>query len=262
MQTPVLSIITVCYQAKDAVRATMENILRQSWKQFEYLVIDGASSDGTEPFLYESEAVFKEAGIPFRFVSEPDHGIYDAMNKGTALAEGQWLLFLNAGDFFADDHVLEQIFSQPPKGQILYGDTLCSYQGRTKLYPALPLDQITREMAFCHQSAFIRRKLLLAQPYDTSYKICADHHFFLSMYLQKKAFEYRPFPISVYEIAGYSDKNKIRSHKEKQRMQKELGIFHPSISWLLREISFYSKQGIKALFGQRLIDAVRKNRLH
>lgn len=261
MQTPVLSIITVCFRAKDEVRTTMDNVLQQTWKQFEYLVIDGKSDDGTVDLLEEYAPLFSQSEIPFCYVSEPDHGIYDAMNKGVHMAKGQWLLFLNAGDLLADSHILEQIFSFPSDGQIIYGDTLCVYQGNTKLYPALPLDHLPYEMAFCHQSAFIKRKLLQEQPYDTSYKVCADHHFFLSMYLQKRKFEYRTFPISVYEIAGYSDKNKMISHKEKQRMQKELGIFHFSTGWLTREIIFYIKQGIKSLFGQKLIDYIRQKRL-
>lgn len=262
MHEPVLTIITVCYQAKDAVRSTIENILKQTWKQFEYLIIDGASSDGTSTLLEQYIPVFSKAGIHFRFTSEPDHGIYDAMNKGTSLSHGKWLLFLNAGDLFADEHVLEQIFHTNPSAQILYGDTLCIYQGNTRRYPAQPLSHLEYEMAFCHQSAFMRRELLLEHPYDLSYKVCADHEFFLSMYLQKKSFEYFPCLISVYEIAGYSDKNKFLAHKEKHRMQKELGIFRFSFSWFFREIIFYLKQGVKQLFGQKLIDLIRKNRLH
>lgn len=261
MTTPVLSIITVCFQAKDEVRATMENVRKQTWKQFEYLVIDGKSADGTVELLAQSVSDFADSGIPFRYVSEPDHGIYDAMNKGVRMARGQWLLFLNAGDLLADEHVLEQIFEKPANAQIIYGDTLCIYQGNTRLYPALPLDHLTYEMAFCHQSAFIRRDLLVEHPYDISYKVCADHQFFLSMYLLKKTFAYYAFPVSIYEIAGYSDKNKMLSHKEKYRMQQELGVFHFSADWLMREAVFYGKHGLKALFGQKLIDLVRKKRL-
>lgn len=261
MAAPVLSVITVCYRAKEDVRTTMDSILSQTWKQFEYLVIDGGSDDGTVSLLEQYSPVFSKEGIPFRYVSEPDRGIYDAMNKGTRMAEGQWLLFLNAGDLLAATNVLERIFRTPSEAQIIYGDTLCVYQGRTKLYPALPPERLAFEMAFCHQSAFIRRELLLEEPYDISYRVCADHRFFLSMHLQKKAFDYRSVPVSIYEIAGYSDKNKMLSHREQHRMQKELGIFRFSFAWLVREAGFYCKQGVKALFGQKLIDLVRKNRL-
>lgn len=262
MTTPVLSIITVCFNANRGVSTTINNLLQQTWTDFEYWVIDGGSSDGTVGLLQQSVTLFSEKGIPFHFISEPDKGIYDAMNKGTHLSHGKWLLFLNAGDILAETDTLEKVFLKPSNAQIIYGDTICIYQRRQKLYPALPLDHLSYEMAFCHQSAFIRRELLMEQPYDISYKVCADHHFFLSMYLRGRDFDYRPFPIAIYEIAGFSDENKFLSHREKHRMQKELEIFHVTLHWLLREISFYLKQGVKSLFGQKLINLVRKKRLH
>lgn len=261
MSTPLLSIITVCYNAKNDVEKTIKNILQQNWKEFEYLVIDGGSQDGTSHLLKEAHTLFSQSKIMFRYISEPDKGIYDAMNKGASLAKGRWLLFLNAGDILADNHVLEHVFSQSPSAQIFYGDTLCTYQGNTRLYSALPLKHLKHEMAFCHQSAFIEKDLLMEQPYDISYKVCADHHFFLSMYLQQKTFEYYPIPIAIYEIAGFSDKHKMTAHKEQHRMQKELDVFHLSFSWLLKEILFYMKQSVKHLFGQKLIDIIRKKRL-
>lgn len=261
MGTPVLSIITVCYQAKDQFCTTAENLLCQSWKNFEYIVVDGASNDGTKELFDFFAPLFERAQIPFSSISESDRGIYDAMNKGTRMASGRWLLFLNAGDILADRLILERIFQSPSDAQVIYGDTDCIYQGHLKRYPALPLDRLTCEMAFCHQSAFIQRERMLAHPYDISYKVCADHHFFLSLYLEGYAFDYRPLPVSVYEISGYSDRNKLLSHREKHRMQKELGIFHLSPGWLLQELRFYLKEGIKALFGQRLIDLVRRKRL-
>lgn len=258
----VLSIITVCFNAKDALQATIDNVLSQSFPSIEYLVIDGGSTDGTREFLEQTTTQFTKRQISFRYRSEPDQGIYDAMNKGACMANGKWLLFLNAGDLLYDPQTLERVFSKPTNAKILYGDALCIYQNNQKLYKALPLDHLTYEMAFCHQSAFIQRELLLLYPYDRSYKVCADHHFFLSMYLKKKRFTYLPYPICIYEISGYSDTHKLLSHREKHRMQKEFGIFRFSPSWLFREFCFYLKQGVKGLFGQKLIDAVRKSRLH
>lgn len=259
MNKTVLSVITVCFRAGEQLKATVECILRQTWTELEYLVIDGGSEDGTLEFLEESRIRFQERGIAFRYLSEPDQGIYDAMNKGVRMASGQWLLFLNAGDLLADDRVLEQVFKESSDAQILYGDTLCTYRGRTKLYPALPLSSLIHEMAFCHQSACIRRELLLQHPYNTTYRICADHEFFLSMYLEDKTFEYRPLTVSVYEVAGYSDQNQMAAHREQRRMRKELRIARFSFADLWREIIFYVKQGVKTIFGQRFVDLVRKN---
>lgn len=261
MSTPLLSIITVCYQAKNQLCTTAENLLCQTWKHFEYIIVDGASDDGTRELFAFFRPLFERDRIPFISISEPDRGIYDAMNKGARMASGRWLLFLNAGDRLADRLVLERIFQTPTDAQVIYGDTDCIYQGHMKRYPALPLDRLSREMPFCHQSAFIQKEMMLAHPYDLTYRVCADHHFFLTLYLEGCSFDYRPFPVSVYEIAGYSDQNKLASHREKNRMQKELGIFRISPGWLLREVRFYLREGVKTLFGQRLIDLVRRIRL-
>ncbi len=261
MPNPVLTIITVCFQSRAELPSTINSVLSQSWTHFEYLVVDGSSTDGTLELLRQTEEHFAQRQIPYRYSSEPDQGIYDAMNKGVRMAHGTWLLFLNAGDLLYDSQVLKKIFLAPANAHVLYGDALCIYQNHKKVYRALPLDHLTYEMAFCHQSAFVRRELLLQSPYDISYKVCADHHFFLSMYLKEKTFVYAPYPISVYEISGYSDSHKLLSHKEKHRMQKELGIFHFSLSWLFREILFFVKEGIKSLMGQRFIDRIRKRKL-
>ena len=262
MTTPLLSVITVCRNTADILPDTMNSLLDQTWTQFEHLIIDGASTDNTVTVLNTFQNYFSGKNIPFRFISEPDKGIYDAMNKGVRMSQGKWLLFLNAGDLLAAPDTLEKIFSVPARGQIVYGDTLCIYQGRKKLYPALPLDHLRWEMAFCHQSVFIERQLLEEYPYDISYRVCADHYFFLSMYLKGVVFDYRTFPISIYEISGYSDRNKLLSHREQQRMQKDLGVFRLSLSWLMHEVIFYMKEGIKYFGGQKIVDLVRKNRLH
>lgn len=257
-----LSIITVAYNALDFLQMTAENIRKQTFTDYEYLVIDGGSSDGTVPYLSGLQTTFQDAGISFRYLSKPDHGIYDAMNKGSQMADGEWLLFLNAGDLFASADVLKKIFQNDSDAGVIYGDTLCVYQGQKKLYPALPLPSLTREMAFCHQSAFIRRDLMLSHPYDLSYQICADHQLFLRLYLEDCKFDYRNLPVSIYEISGVSDRNKLKSHKEQLRMQKELGVFHLTPATLLLELRFYVKYLIKSIFGQKLIDHVRKKRLH
>lgn len=257
-----LSIITVAYNALAPLQETAENILTQTFTDYEYLIIDGGSSDGTAEYLPELKKSFAQKTIPFHFVSEPDHGIYDAMNKGSKMAKGDWLLFLNAGDLFAGPDVLEQIFQKESDAGVIYGDTLCVYQGRQKLYPALPLEALKQEMAFCHQSAFIRRDLMLQHPYDLSYRICADHHLFLRLYLGGCPFDYRSIPIAIYEIAGVSDQNKLKSHREQQRMQTELDIRKLTPATVIHELKFYSKYLIKSIFGQTLIDHVRKKRLH
>ena len=118
MSAPVLSVITVCYNSSNVLPATIDSLLIQTWTQFEYLVIDGASKDETGPLLDHTRSLFLEKKIPFRSVSEPDKGIYDAMNKGVRMARGKWLLFLNAGDLLASPDTLEKIFSVPLRDRL------------------------------------------------------------------------------------------------------------------------------------------------
>ena len=123
-----ISIITVVYNAKDDLDLTLKSIKSQTSKA-EVIVVDGGSTDGT------AGVIEQHADIISRFVSEKDHGIYDAMNKGIALATGEWIYFLNAGDVFYDPHVLEIMQRESSVGDsdIIYGDVVISSKGQFQL---------------------------------------------------------------------------------------------------------------------------------
>ena len=101
MSNPVLvTVVTVCRNVKSSLEKTMNSLLHQSYAHIDYVIIDGASTDGTPEMLGKTEGV--------RWLSEPDMGIYDAMNKGIRMAEGEWVIFMNAGDVFASDDTLSK----------------------------------------------------------------------------------------------------------------------------------------------------------
>ncbi|NJM93984.1 MAG: glycosyltransferase [Cytophagales bacterium] len=114
---PQISIITVCYQDLAHLEHTVRSIAAQTYAAKEHLIVDGASSDGTVVYL-------ESLGNQIRWVSEPDQGVYDAMNKGLRMARGEYLLFINAGDELADERVLERLFAVSSKADVLYGETL------------------------------------------------------------------------------------------------------------------------------------------
>lgn len=114
---PKVTVITVCRNALPLLRHTVENVLQQTYAPLEYLIIDGASTDGTPAYLSSLQA-------PLQWWSAPDKGIYDAMNKGVARASGEWVIFMNAGDCFAATDVLQRIFSTPRTADVIYGDVL------------------------------------------------------------------------------------------------------------------------------------------
>lgn len=146
-----ISIITISYNAASDLEKTIKSVRAQVFNDYEYIVVDGGSKDAT------SEIIKSNADVITKWVSEPDKGIYDAMNKGIRMATGDWVIMMNAGDVFADSDVLQNVFSHviPDKITFLYGDTL-SRQKKGKL-----LRRITswKDGNVNHQAVIYRRKL-------------------------------------------------------------------------------------------------------
>lgn len=146
-----ISIISICYNAASDLEKTIKSVRAQVFNDYEYIVVDGGSKDAT------SEIIKSNADVITKWVSEPDKGIYDAMNKGIRMATGDWVIMMNAGDVFADSDVLQNVFSHVIPDQItfLYGDTL-SRQKKGKL-----LRRITswKDGNVNHQAVIYRRKL-------------------------------------------------------------------------------------------------------
>ena len=187
---PNISIITVCRNPGRSLIKTMESILAQDYRDYEYIIKDGGSEDGTLDLISEYRDRFASAGVSFKLFSEDDNGIYDAMNKAVLKANGTWVNFMNAGDCFYSSTVLSEIFekSNYPNAAILYGDAVeCEYGHYYMFRKAF--DMIEERMPFSHQSAFINRELMSRYPYKTEYRIGADYDFLLSMY--KKGFFFR-----------------------------------------------------------------------
>lgn len=113
-----ISVVTVCYNAADTIEKTMLSVLNQTYHDIEYIIIDGGSTDGTV------EIIRKYADRIAYWVSEPDKGIYDAMNKGIKVATGEWINFMNAGDSFVNSNVLDRLMNFHKDGLILYGNII------------------------------------------------------------------------------------------------------------------------------------------
>ena len=178
---PALTIITVCRNEPNIER-TCESIVSQTWQDFEWIVVDGASTDGTLDIL---EKYKDRIDV---FVSEPDTGIFNAMNKGIRLAHGEFLNFMNGGDEFVSPRTLETVFSGTTKQYrgygVVFGDAITEKDGRRNLVSFPRERAITRLVvegfSINHQAAFIRRDLFQKfGPYDESFRIIADFKKFL-----------------------------------------------------------------------------------
>ncbi len=229
MKKPLLSIVTVSYNAAEGIGKTIRSVARQSWTDFEYLFIDGASKDATVAEIESQREAFASRGIPYRVISEPDRGIYDAMNKAIARAEGQWVLMLNAGDLLAGDTVLEQVFRSPcAQVDVLYGHMVVAEESRGRMLyrkvPAKPLEFLAVGMPFCHQSAFVRRETLERHLFNTDYRIVADYDQFLRIQQDGGVFCPVDVYVSVFYNDGISMKNPLKTLREYDRVRENLGM--------------------------------------
>ena len=189
---PVVTIVTVCRNNKAQLEKTISSVISQDYEALDYLIIDGASTDGTVEMLKTTEKL--------RWISEPDKGIYDAMNKGVSMAEGEWTLFMNAGDTFAAGDTVSKVFSEEREADVVYGDVI---KGETVKRAEAPHNG--HRMYFCHQSAFVRTSCLKEYPFDNSHKMSADFKQIKQLYLTGKRFLQLDFPIAVFDTTGVSN---------------------------------------------------------
>lgn len=178
-----LTIITTCYNAQGCIRKTIESVLFQTYRDFEYIIMDGASKDDTLKIAAEYEGAFARRQIPYHIYSEADTGIYDGMNHGVKKAAGEYVNFMNAGDEFFNENVLEKIFKRKdyPGIGIIYGDAAETEYGEQYLF-VKSISNIKKRMPFSHQSAFALRSLLIKHPFNLKYKIAADYDFIMNCY--------------------------------------------------------------------------------
>lgn len=201
-----LSIITINYRNIDGLKKTMDSVLCQAFTNFEHIIVDGGSDDGTSELLNEYRSRYVELGIGFKWVSEKDNGIYHAMNKGVNMAHGEYCNFLNSGDYYVNNQVLERVFEEYNPHEILIGYA----KTETRIIPPpqnISIGFFYNHGSINHQAAFIRRELLLKHPYDeTQGLISADYKFFIESLLVDNC-SYRPIDTMVV----YFDSNGISS---------------------------------------------------
>jgi Predicted glycosyltransferases len=213
-----LSIITVNLNNKEGLLQTMHSVLNQTWQGFEYIIIDGGSADGSVDLIrdYENKLTC--------WVSEPDNGVYAAMNKGISYAKGEYLLFLNSGDTLLEADTLKNIIPLIFDEQVdlLYGDLRFDH-GESYVDYVFP-DDITFEFlcqrSLGHPSAFIKRVLFeRIGNYEEHYRICADWVFFTSaICLHNCTYKHVPYVITSFDTHGISSQQKYQNQIKKERM--------------------------------------------
>lgn len=207
------SVITINYNNREGLRHTIESVVRQTCRDFEFIVIDGGSKDGSADVIKEYE---KSIGY---WVSEPDRGIYHAMNKGVAQAHGDYCIFMNSGDIFYDATVLERVKNAKAAEDVVVGKVAIDNEDNIISPP--PEGELTLyhlySGAIPHQGSFIRTELLRKRPYDETLKISSDWKFFVEvLIIDNGSIRYLDEFIARYDLNGVSAEN-----PEKMRMEKD-----------------------------------------
>ena len=195
---PKISIITVCYNAEKDIEKTILSVINQTYENIEYIVIDGGSYDGT------LSVINRYASKIDKIISEPDKGIYDAMNKGITLATGDWINFMNAGDCYVDADVLKLVSNNVVNNNcdIIYGDIIIEEEFAYYYVKAKPIEMLNTEMPFCHQTVFTKTEVIKKYPFDLDYKILADYNQIREIYFARYNFLYITKAIVNYD--GYN----------------------------------------------------------
>lgn len=212
-----LSVITVNYNDRNGLLSTIHSVVGQSFKDYEYIIIDGGSTDGSV------EAIRQNGEYITYWVSESDNGIYDAMNKAIKVASGDYCIFMNSGDCFFTNDVVEKVLPLLDGTDIVYGNTHYT-DGKIRYSKNEPdLFSFFYVSCWCHQSTFIKTELLKKYLYDDSLRIVADWKFLLQTVIKDNcSYKAINLNISLYDATGISSTNKELYDKERAIVLKEM----------------------------------------
>lgn len=202
-----LSIVTVNKNNSIGLKETIDSVRSQLFKDFEFIIIDGDSTDDSKNIINNNKDIINES------VSEADNGVYDAMNKALKMCNGEYVIFMNSGDKFYDPSTLKNVFSKDYKSDVLYGDVYFD-----KFYLAnkniKSLQDFYCRSPFCHQGAFTRTELARKIKFNTDYRIVSDWIMFYQLFTNGYTFEYVPEIIAKCERGGLSSNFK-RNNEER-----------------------------------------------
>lgn len=212
-----LSIITINYNDINGLQKTIESVLAQTWKDFEWIVIDGGSTDGSREIIEQYKEHFSY------WCSEPDKGIYNALNKGIYHANGEYISCMNAGDCFYEATTLSKVFEKDHNEEILYGDWVQVYPNKEIImHEPYPIDfHAFLHQNICHQAMFVKTAKLKQKGFDESFKLLADYVRWTELLLQGANVFYTHSIICRYDMKGASNNNSVLCKQESRRIIEE-----------------------------------------
>ena len=237
MDGPLITVVTIVYNGAKVIERTIQSFLQQDRSDCEYVVVDGGSKDGTQEILRKYAASIDVC------VSEPDQGIYDAMNKGLRRARGEWVYYLNCGDSLAGPDVLRQVSStlRQTKRSIVAGSVLVNLPGEPEVRFPLPITQKSSarqlfQAHLCHQALFVRRSAYCEQGgFDPSYRLFADFDICLKIISETGGFEPIGLDIACFDLSGATSdpRNSLRLYRESERIFATVREGRSRVSYIL-----------------------------
>lgn len=230
-----LSIITINYNNKDGLQKTIDSVIVQTWRDFEWIIIDGGSTDGSKELIEHYQEHFAY------WCSEPDKGIYNAMNKGITHCKGEYISCMNSGDCFYESTTLEKVFSVERTGDIIYGDWMQVFADHVNhAHMPPPIEMYSFLIGgINHQAIFFRTSLLKQNNFDESYKIAADRCRYIQAAVDGNTFEFVDTIVAICDMSGVSHTNTLVTRAEEKRIDEE--VIPQAMMTTMRHLAAYEK---------------------
>lgn len=242
---PLITIVTVVRNDAAHLERTLLSVLNQTYPNVEYIVVDGASTDGTQEVIkrYEEYLDF--------WISEPDKGSHEAINKGINLMKGDWVNFMHSGDYFYENETFEKIFlKNKVEADVVYGDCvgLVSPTESAIFKSDQTTDRFWQGQVFCQEAVFVKTRLVIQHPFSTDYKVSSDYNFFMDCLLGGAKFKKVDVVVFVVGTLGVSNRHWLQARLENWRIARRFNkpiitdLFH--LKGIVYDIFFRIFKGV------------------
>jgi len=249
MERELITIVTIVFNDVESLEQTVLSVIHQTYPNIEYIVIDGGSTDGS------LEILKKYNNYISKLIIEKDKGIYDAMNKAVEKSDGEWINFLNAGDTYVDNNVIDEMFKEEIDIDIdvMFGDINYVFDNRKLRRDSSPKSTLEVPKYICHQETFVRSIYLKKNLFDLSFKICADFKVIYDYFSNGGVFKHKQISVANYKLFGYSFYNFRVFQEELYRITNNKSYLSDTKSLLISIMIKYFPEFIKYIYYKKLI---------